>query len=520
VGIVSIRQPTASKRTVPGSTVSLLHSIFIRRALLLLAAAVMMFSWSAPPAMARDVPPSFADLVDKLSPAVVNVATTRAAGGDNKKRNAPRNQPGGSLEDMWRDFLERQGPPRRLTSLGSGFIIDAAGYVVTNNHVIGDADEISVTLQDDTTFKATIVGKDSKTDLALLKLDLGNRKTPLPTVKFGESDKSRVGDWVMAIGNPFGLGGTVTVGIISARSRSLNGPYDDFLQTDAAINQGNSGGPMFNMDGEVIGINTAIISPGSTGGSVGIGFAIPSNMAKVVVEQLREFGHTKRGWLGVRIQTIDEDMAKTLAMDKPHGALIAEVTPGGPAEKAGIKARDVILTFDGKDINESRKLSRVVADTRVGIEVDVALWRDGKKQNLKVKVGELDESDQPQTASSSKNNDNGLDQDRTPKGKDQPSVVDSFGFTLAPLSGELRDKFDIPKTTKGVVVTKVNDGGIAAEKSIRPGDVIVDINQNEIRTPEDFATRVKEARDSKRKSVLLLIDRQGDLRFVALRIDG
>jgi len=484
------------------------------------AAGLMMVSWSTAPLSAREAPPSFADLVDKLSPAVVNVATTRNTGNTaDRRRNAPRNQPGGSLEDMWRDFLDRQGPPRRLTSLGSGFIIDPAGYVVTNNHVIGDADEVSVTLQDDTTFKATVVGKDSKTDLALLKLDLGNHKAPLPTVKFGDSDKSRVGDWVMAIGNPFGLGGTVTVGIISARSRSLNGPYDDFLQTDAAINQGNSGGPMFNMDGEVIGINTAIISPGSTGGSVGIGFAIPSNMAKVVVDQLREFGHTKRGWLGVRIQTIDEDMAKTLNLDHPHGALIAEVTAGGPAEKAGIKARDVILTFDGKDISESRKLSRVVADSRVGSEVPVVVWRDGRRKTLQVKVGELDESDQ-QMASNDPSNDNTLDPDKPQKGKDLPSIVDTFGFTLAPITGELRDRYDIPKSTKGVVVTKVIDGGVASEKSIRAGDVIVDINQNEIRTPDDFAARVKEARDSKRKSVLLLIDRQGDLRFVALRIDG
>jgi serine protease Do len=488
-----------------------------RRSTMLVVTGLLMLCWSSSAVIAREAPASFADLVDKLSPAVVNVSTTRQSGGD-KKRNAPRNQPGGSLEDMWRDFLDRQGPPRRLTSLGSGFIIDAAGYVVTNNHVIGDADDVSVTLQDDTTFKATVVGKDSKTDLALLKLDLGSHKAPLPTVKFGDSDKSRVGDWVMAIGNPFGLGGTVTAGIISARSRSLNGPYDDFLQTDAAINQGNSGGPMFNMEGEVIGINTAIISPGSTGGSVGIGFAIPSNMAKLVVEQLREFGHTKRGWLGVRIQTIDEDMAKNLNLDRPHGALIAEVTAGGPAEKAGIKAKDVILTFDGKDISESRKLSRVVADTRVGNEVPVVLWRDGQRKTLQVKVGELDESDQQQMAANDPNSD--PDQGRPLKGKDRPSVVDTFGFTLAPLTAELREKYDIPKTTKGVVVTKVQDGGIAAEKSIRAGDVIVDINQNEIKTPDDFVGRVKEAREGKRKSVLLLIDRQGDLRFVALRIDG
>jgi serine protease Do len=516
VGIVTIRQSNdVAVRSQGESCVTRW-----RRAALALAAGMMMVSWSGVGAIAREAPPSFADLVDKLSPAVVNVATTHQTGGTADRRRNPRNQPGGSLEDMWRDFLDRQGPPRRLTSLGSGFIVDPAGYVVTNNHVIGDADEVSVTLQDDTTFKATVVGKDSKTDLALLKLDMGNHKAPLPTVKFGDSDKSRVGDWVMAIGNPFGLGGTVTVGIISARSRSLNGPYDDFLQTDAAINQGNSGGPMFNMDGEVIGINTAIISPGSTGGSVGIGFAIPSNMAKIVVDQLREYGHMRRGWLGVQIQTIDDDMAKTLNLDHPHGALVAAVTPGGPADKGGIKARDVILTFDGKEIAESRKLSRVVADTRVGTEVPVVVWRDGERKTIKVKLGELDESGDQQFASNDNNDsrsDGGSSRNRP---KDDPSIVQTFGFTLAPLTADMRDRYDIPKTTKGVVITKVIDGGVASEKNIRAGDVIVDINQNEIKTPDDFADRVREAREAKRKSVLLLIDRQGDLRFVALRIDG
>ncbi|MGE0659399.1 MAG: DegQ family serine endoprotease [Reyranellaceae bacterium] len=458
-------------------------------------------------AVAREAPSSFADLAERLSPAVVNVSTTQAKGGQDRGRSAPRVPPGGSLEDLFRDFLERQGPPRRVTSLGSGFIIDEKGYVVTNNHVIADADEITVTLSDDSTFKAELVGKDPKTDLALLKLDLAGRKAPLPTVKFGDSDKSRVGDWVMAIGNPFGLGGSVSVGIISARARSLNGPYDDFLQTDAAINKGNSGGPMFNMDGEVIGINTAIYSP--SGGSVGIGFAIPSNLASSIVDQLREFGRTKRGWLGVRIQTVDEDLAKTLSLDKPRGALIADVTPGGPAEKSGIKARDVILSFDGKDIPEMRKLSRVVAETKVGSEVDVVVWRDGKRRTVKVKVGELEESERIQNAA--------VDGQTGPKGG---ATVDSFGLVLSELSADLRDRYDIPAGTKGVVVTKVLDGSVAGEKGIRAGDVIVDINQHEVKTPADVETRVKEARDAKRKSVLLLIDRQGDLRFVGLRIDS
>jgi serine protease Do len=479
----------------------------------LAVAGAIIVSFFTSTVIARETPSSFADLAEKLSPAVVNVSTTQAKGGQQQSgpdRNRPRTPPGGSLEDLFRDFLERQGPPRKVTSLGSGFIIDPSGYVVTNNHVIAEADEITVTLSDDSTFKATVVGKDPKTDLALLKLDVGNRKSPLPTVKFGDSDKSRVGEWVMAIGNPFGLGGSVSVGIISARARSLQGPYDDFLQTDAAINKGNSGGPLFNMDGEVIGINTAIYSPSGSGGSVGVGFAIPSNLASSVVAQLRDFGRTKRGWLGVRIQTVDEDLAKTLGLDKPRGALVADVTPGGPAEKADIKSRDVILTFDGKDISEMRKLSRVVAETRVGNEVEVVIWRDGKRKTVKAKVGELEEQEKIQNAAATPDTPN------APKGQ----TLDTFGLTLSEMSAELRDRYDIPAATKGVVVTKVQDNSTAAEKGIRAGDVIVDINQHEVKTPNDVAARVKEARDAKRKSVLLLIDRQGDLRFVGLRIDS
>jgi serine protease Do len=503
VGIALMRVLTTS--TASGESGRTSH-----RLLRLAAVGGFIVSFFSGAALARETPTSFADLAERLSPAVVNVSTTQAKGGQQNgpDRNRPRTPPGGSLEDLFRDFLERQGPPRKVTSLGSGFIIDATGYVVTNNHVIAEADEISVTLSDDSTFKATVVGKDQKTDLALLKLDLGSRKAPLPTVKFGDSDKSRVGDWVMAIGNPFGLGGSVSVGIISARARSLQGPYDDFLQTDAAINKGNSGGPMFNMDGEVIGINTAIYSP--SGGSVGIGFAIPSNLASSVVDQLREFGRTKRGWLGVRIQTVDEDLAKTLALDKPRGALVADITPGGPAEKADIKPRDVILSFDGKEITEMRKLSRVVAEAKVGAEVDVVIWRDGKRRTVKAKVGELEEAEKLQSAAATSDN------SAAPKGQ----TLDTFGLTLTEMSAELRDRYDIPAATKGVVVTKVQENSTAAEKGIRAGDVIVDINQHEVKTPNEVATRVKEARDAKRKSVLLLIDRQGDLRFVGLRIDS
>lgn len=470
----------------------------------------------APPALARDVPPSFADLAERLLPAVVNISTVQQVTADRRQRDFPQAPPGSSLEEFFREFLERQGrggqnsQPRRITSLGSGFIIDAEGYVVTNNHVIAQADEVTVILHDDTSLKATVVGKDTKTDLALLKIDTKGLNKPLATVKFGDSDKARVGEWVMAIGNPFGLGGSVTVGILSARARELSGPYDDFLQTDASINKGNSGGPMFNMDGEVIGINTAIYSP--SGGSVGIGFAVPSNLAKLVTDQLREFGRTKRGWLGVRIQSVDEDMAKSMNLDKPTGAFVADVTPGGPADEAKIQQRDIILSFDGKDITEMRKLPRVVAETKVGSTVDVVVWRGDRRLTLKVKVGELDETE---TAAA------GPETDGKRGGReDNTGTVEAFGLSLTALTAELRDRFNIAESTKGVLVTRVADNSVAAEKGIRPGDVIVDINQNEVKTPDDVNKRVKEARDAKKRSVLLLVDRQGDLRFVALRIDG
>ena len=463
---------------------------------------------TAAPAAARDAPASFADLAERLSPSVVNIATTQQVAAD-KRRDVPRAPPGSSLEEFFKEFFDRQqrqggGQPRRMTSLGSGFIIDTAGYIVTNNHVIQDAEEITVYLSDETSMKATVVGKDTKTDLALLKVDVPKGKK-LTAVKFGDSDKARIGDWVMAIGNPFGLGGTVTAGILSARARDINtGQYDDFLQTDASINQGNSGGPLFNMDGEVVGVNTAIYSP--SGGSVGIGFAIPANLARGIVAQLREFGRTKRGWLGVQIQSVDEDVAKSMNLDRPHGALISRVTKGGPADLAKILPRDVILTFDGKEITDMRRLPRVVAETPVGKEVDVVVWRDDKKITLRIKVAEAEEGDKVATT----------DKDKPLR---EPSV-ESFGLTLARLSADLRERYNIPDTTKGVLVTRVTDGSPSAEKGIRAGDVIVDINQNEIKTPEDFVKRVKEAQDQKRKSVLILLDRQGDLRFVALRIDG
>jgi serine protease Do len=480
-------------------------------------------------AAARTPPDSFADLAEQLLPAVVNISTTqtvtrerRGQGGQGEQREGqrrgpdiPQFPPGSPFEEFFKDFFDRGQRPdqgtRRATSLGSGFIIDAAGYVVTNNHVIdgADADGITVKLQDDTEFKAKLIGKDAKTDLALLKIEPGNRK--LNVVKFGDSAKARVGDWVLAIGNPFGLGGSVTAGIVSARARDINsGPYDDFIQTDASINKGNSGGPLFNMQGEVIGVNTAIYSP--TGGSIGIGFSVPSVLAKPVVEQLREFGRTKRGWLGVKIQSVTDEIAESLGLGKARGAMIASVAENGPAEKAKLRQGDVVLSFDGKEVQDTRRLQRVVAETGVNKDVPVTIWRDGKPLTVTVKVGELEEAEQvasvPARADPNQNQ------------RSNQAKVDALGVVLAPISPELRQKFDIDqKASGGVVVTEVDQNGPAAEKGMRPGDIIVEVGQEEVKTPADIRSKVEKARQAGRKSVLLLVDRQGEMRFIALRID-
>ncbi|MCC6467483.1 MAG: DegQ family serine endoprotease [Alphaproteobacteria bacterium] len=466
-------------------------------------------------AQARTAPESFADLAAQLLPSVVNISTTQVAKakpgrsqGQGQGQDTPQVPPGSPFEEFFKDFFDRnpqENRPKRNTSLGSGFIIDAGGLVVTNNHVIAEADEITVTLHDDTSLKAEIVGRDAKTDLAVLKVKTDKK---LPAVKFGNSDITRVGDWVLAIGNPFGLGGTVTAGIVSARARDINsGPYDDFLQTDASINRGNSGGPMFNLAGEVIGINTAIFSP--TGGSVGIGFAIPAALAKPVVDQLRQFGKTRRGWLGVRIQQVSDEIAESLGLDKARGAMVASVSANGPAEKAKIEAGDVVLTFDGKDVTDMRSLPRIVAATPIDKKVVASIWRKGKEVKLDVVVGELDETD---TAAL---------QPDTPKGKESgKATVDALGLGLAKISPDLRDKYDIDASIEGVVVTDVATDSPAAQKGVRAGDVIVEVAQDPVKEPKDVADRIKKAKAAGRKSVLILVDRQGDLRFVAIKIDG
>ncbi len=476
---------------------------------LILAVAV------ATPAFARPAPDSFADLAARLLPAVVNISTTQTlpSKGDQDGRgpDVPQFPPGSPFEEFFKDFLNKNRPggqpqalPRHATSLGSGFIIDPSGLVVTNNHVIADADQITVTLQDDTSFRAEVVGKDSKTDLALLRI---KSPKPLPFVRFGDSDKARVGDWVLAIGNPFGLGGSVTAGILSARAREINsGPYDDFLQTDAAINRGNSGGPMFDVDGNVIGINTAIFSP--SGGSIGIGFAIPSNEAKPVIEQLQKYGHARRGWLGVNIQSVSDEIAESLGLDKPKGALIASVHDGGPAQKAGVQAGDVVLTFDGNPIADMRHLPRIVAETPIGKVVKVTVWRKRKELTLEVKVGELKDNVGQATAATK--------QPLTPTG----TAVKLLGLSVAELTPELRERYQLAEDSVGVVVTDVAKDGPAAEKGMRAGDVITEVAQEEVKTPADVVKKIDAATKAGRKSVLLLVDRQGDLRFYALKIGG
>jgi serine protease Do len=475
----------------------------------------VVVSLGAPgPAAARGAPESFADLADKLLPSVVNISTTqnvRSPGRERGERQPEFRLPPGSPFDEFREFFERQRPegspaPRRATSLGSGFIIDASGLVVTNNHVVSEADEITVILHDGAETKAKVLGRDSKTDLALLKVETSHKLT---AVKWGSSDKVRVGDWVVAIGNPFGLGGSVTAGILSARGRNINaGPYDDFLQTDASINRGNSGGPMFNMAGEVIGINTAIFSP--TGGSVGIGFAIPSSLAQPVIDQLREFGKTKRGWIGVRIQSVTEEIAQSLGLGQASGALVASVSDDGPAAKAGLASGDVILKFNNQDISEMRRLPRVVAETKVGANVPVEVWRKGERRRFSVVLGELPDDEQQVAAATP-----------GPEPTSRGSTIAELGLVLAPLTGQVREKYNLSSDVKGVVITEVQPNSSAAEKRIRPGDVILKMGQDQaaVTTPAQVKAKIEEARKGGLKTILVLIESEGNQRFVPLRLE-
>ena len=470
--------------------------------------AVSIIAVSPVTAPARAAPDSFADLAERLSPAVVNISTSQTV--ERPQGDVPQLPPGSPFEDLFRDFFERGRPqgPRTVQSLGSGFVVSPEGYVVTNNHVIADADEIKVNFIDGTSLPATLVGTDTKTDIALLKVEPAK---PLPFVKFGDSNISRVGDWVLAIGNPFGLGGSVSAGIISARNRDINaGPYGDFIQTDAAINRGNSDGPLFNMDGDVIGVNTAIISP--SGGSIGIGFSVPSNIVASVVKQLREFGVTRRGWLGVRIQTVNDELAEALGLEKPSGALVADVTAGGPAADGGIEPGDVILKFDGKDVAQMRDLPRMVAETPVDSTVRVVVFRKGKTQTVKVKIGLLEEAETTAATPEAGGADTA-----TPSSETE---LKTLGLSMRPLSSAARAEFNIADDVAGVLISGVAEGGPAAEKGVRPGDVIVEVGQEPVSSPAEVRTRVRDASDAGRKTVLFLIQSGADLRFVPLSFAG
>jgi len=493
----------------------------------LLGASFALVSPALPlvqPTLARSAPDSFADMAAKLLPAVVNVSSSQTItaknGGPGVGPEIPMFPPGSPFEQFFKDFLNRnrQGPggngggngggdnqpaPRRAQSLGSGFIVDPSGYVVTNNHVIEGADEVSVTLQDNITLKAEIVGRDESGDIALLKVKTDK---PLPTVEFGDSSQSRVGDWVLAIGNPFGLGGTVTAGIVSARGRDIHqGQYDDFIQTDAAINRGNSGGPLFNMDGQVIGINTAIFSP--SGGSIGIGFSIPSNMAKNIVAQLKQYGHPRRGWLGVKIQQVTPDIAESLGLKDASGAMVAGITDGGPAEKAKIRSGDIILKFGGEDVKEMHNLPRIVADAEVGKEVPVLLWRDGKEVTVQTVLAERPADAQLASADATK-----------PTDVTRPTDISGLGLKVAPVSQDLKDKFQLQDSQKGVVITDVSPNTPAAERGLKPGDVIMEVQQGEIASPDDVRKQVEAARKADRKFVLMLIQREGGVQYVPLSL--
>jgi serine protease Do len=495
-----------------------------------LGAAAVLLMLAPAVSQTRNGPSSVAPVAEKLIDAVVNISTSQTVKGP-EGVPLPRVPKGAPFEEFFEDFFNRKGgrgpSDRKVSSLGSGFVVDGKeGLVVTNNHVIDGADEIIVNFNDGTKLKVDkVVGKDTKTDLALLKV---TPKKPLHEVPFGSSNRLKVGDWVMAIGNPFGLGGSVTVGIISAKQRDINsGPYDDYLQTDAAINKGNSGGPLFNMDGEVIGVNTAIISP--TGGSIGIGFAVPSDTATIVVDQLRQFGETRRGWLGVKIQTITDDMAEAYGVKENTGALVASVTPESPAAKAGIQDGDLILKFDGKDVTSMRGLPRLVAQTPIGKDVDVELLRKGQRTTLKVAIGRLaEESEGVKTSAkeapkSGKESSKGKTKDREKGEKDgsksAPSRSSLIGLVLAPLNDELRTKHNLGKDIKGVIVLEVDPASPAAERGVKVGDVIVEVAQDAVTSLDDITKSVDKVKKAGRKAVLLrLEDGKGDLRFVAVPV--
>jgi serine protease Do len=464
-------------------------------------------------------PASVADIAAPLLDAVVNISTSQTAPGGSGRAPARPNRPtlpdGSPFQEFFDEFFNNdQGaepapvPGRKVNSLGSGFVIDAVeGIIITNNHVIENAETIEVNFTDGKTLPAKLIGTDPKTDIAVLQVD--PKTHPLTAVKLGDSDAIRIGDWVMAIGNPFGLGGTLTVGVVSARNRNINaGPYDDFIQTDASINRGNSGGPLFNMAGEVVGINTAIFS--TTGGSIGIGFSIPSRLATNVIDQLREFGETRRGWLGVRIQPVTDDIAESIELDSARGAMIAGIIKDGPVDDGSIKAGDVILTFDGREIKDVRDLPRIVAESPVGKEVDVVVWRQGKEETVKVTLGRLENNEEAANG--------------PVKGDDAPEApvetASVLGMTLGDLTDEVRGQFEIAEAVTGVAILEVAPGSIAADKGIVAGEVIVEIAQESVKSAGDVLDRVAKLKEGNRRNALLMIaSATGEIRFETVRVE-
>jgi serine protease Do len=537
--------PSIFSRTFLSRATSIASAFMISTALVAVPMTPLMT-----PAIARGAPDSFAPLVEQVIDAVVNISASQTV--ENRTVPLPQVPPGAPFEDFFNDFFNRregqpgqpgqpnqqpnqrrgenqpnqrrgegpgqqgpgqqgpgqQGPgqQRRSNSLGSGFVIDASGIVITNNHVIGEANDITVNFNDGTKLKAEVVGRDAKTDLAVLRVKPAK---PLKFVKFGDDQKARVGDWVVAIGNPFGFDSSVSAGILSARNRRINsGPYDNFIQTDAAINRGNSGGPLFNSEGEVIGINTAIISP--SGGSIGIGFAVPASTAGPVIEQLRNFGETRRGWLGVRIQEVDDSIAETLGLGKVRGAMVAGVDDKGPAKPAGIEAGDVILKFDGKDVKDSRDLPRIVATTAVGKAVAVQIFRKGKEETKQVTLARLEDSEKQAAATPAAS---------APKEAAAPTRK-VLGLEITALTAESRRRFSLKEGQKGVVVTGVDPNSNAATKRLGAGDVIVEVGQEAVNSPAEVIERIEKIKKEGRKSALLLVaNAQGELRFVAVTVE-
>ena len=471
----------------------------------ILTGAILLLMLQAIQTSAQMMPNTFADLAEDFSPSVVNITTTTVIAG--RADQAPRGivPKGSPFEDFFKEFEDRRrgggkGRGRRSSALGSGFVISADGFIVTNNHVIDGADEIEIEFFSGETLAAKVIGTDKNTDIAVLKVE---SDAPLPYVSFGDSDTARVGDWVVAMGNPLGQGFSVSAGIVSARNRALAGIYDDYIQTDAAINRGNSGGPLFNLAGKVVGVNTAILSP--NGGSIGIGFSMASNVVSRVVDQLTEFGEIRRGWLGVRIQDVDEDIAESIeGLDRAAGAVVTGV-PDGPANDAGMVQSDVIITFDGHEVEDVRDLVQTVGNTEVGKAVDVVVVRDGEKVTLSVTLGLRDDAKLARAGDA-------------PATEDVPKDFEQFGMTLSNLTDEIREGLGLQKDAEGLVVVSVLETSEAFKKGLRSGDLITEAGQEKITSIAEFEGQVAATIEGGRKTMLLLVRRDNDPRFLALPV--